>query len=117
MREASGGLDVKQIAGGIVHALNPSADRSPHEADAALRQAVKPLADPALRALLLGLKAQQGTGHRHRHARPRARSRIQRGRARRVRRESFRASRPSSPSTRTRSPRCRSSTAARSRRR
>jgi len=57
VREASGGLDVKQIAGGIVHALNPSADRSPDEADAALRQAVKPLADPALRALLLGLKA------------------------------------------------------------
>ncbi len=57
VREASGGLDVKQIAGGIVHALNPAQDRSPQEADAALRQAVKPLADPALRALLLGLKA------------------------------------------------------------
>ena len=57
VREASGGLDVKQIAGGIVHALNPTQDRSPQEAEAALRQAVKPLADPALRALLLGLKA------------------------------------------------------------
>jgi type I restriction enzyme R subunit len=57
VREASGGLDVKQIAGGIVYALNPAQDRSPQEADAALRQAVKPLADPALRALLLGLKA------------------------------------------------------------
>ncbi len=57
VREASGGLDVKQIAGGIVLALNPSTDRSPQEADAALRHAVKPLADPALRALLLGLKA------------------------------------------------------------
>jgi type I restriction enzyme, R subunit len=57
VREASGGLDVKQIAGGIVNALNPAQDRSPQEAEAALRQAVKPLADPALRALLLGLKA------------------------------------------------------------
>ncbi len=57
VREASGGLDVKQIAGGIVHALNPAQDRSAQEAEAALRQAVKPLADPALRALLLGLKA------------------------------------------------------------
>ena len=57
VREASGGLDVKQLAGGIVHALNPSADRSPQEAEAALRRSVLPLADPALRALLLGLKA------------------------------------------------------------
>lgn len=59
VREASGGLDVRQIAGGIVQALNPVADRSPMEAEAALRQAVKPLADPALRNLLLGLKQQQ----------------------------------------------------------
>ena len=59
VREASGGLDVKQIAGGIVQALNPAVDRSPMEAEAALRQAVKPLADPALRNLLLGLKQQQ----------------------------------------------------------
>jgi type I restriction enzyme R subunit len=57
VREASGGLDVKQLAGGIVHALNPSTDRSPQEAEAALRRSVLPLADPALRALLLGLKA------------------------------------------------------------
>ncbi len=57
VREASGGLDVKQLAGGIVQALNPSADRSPQEAEAALRRSVQPLADPALRALLLSLKA------------------------------------------------------------
>lgn len=57
VREATGGLDVKQIASGIVQALNPAEDRSPQEAEATLRQAVKPLADPALRALLLGLKA------------------------------------------------------------
>lgn len=59
VREASGGPDVKQIAGGIVQALNPAADRSPAEAEAALRQAVKPLANPALRSLLLGLKQQK----------------------------------------------------------
>jgi type I restriction enzyme, R subunit len=57
VREASGGLDVKQIAGGIVQALNPSADRSPQEAEDALRRSVQPLADQALRVLLLGLKA------------------------------------------------------------
>jgi type I restriction enzyme, R subunit len=57
VRAASGGLDMKQLAGGIVHALNPSVDRSPQEAEAALRRSVQPLADPALRALLLGLKA------------------------------------------------------------
>ncbi len=57
VREASGGLDVKQLAGGIVQALNPSTDRSPQETKAALRRSVQPLADPALRALLLGLKA------------------------------------------------------------
>ncbi len=56
VRTASGGLDAKQIAGAIVQALNPAEDRSPQEAEAALRQAVKPLADPALRQLLLGLK-------------------------------------------------------------
>lgn len=59
VREASGGLDVKQIASGIVQALNPTQDRSVQEADAALRQAVMPLADPALRMLLLGLKQQK----------------------------------------------------------
>jgi type I restriction enzyme R subunit len=49
-------LDAKQIAGAIVQALNPSEDRSPQEAEAALRRAVQPLADPALRQVLLGLK-------------------------------------------------------------
>jgi type I restriction enzyme R subunit len=59
VREASGGLDMKQLAGGIVQALNPSVDRSPQEAEAVLRDAVRPLSDPALRALLLGLKQQK----------------------------------------------------------
>ena len=59
VRAASGGLKAKQIAGAIVQALNPREDRSPHEAEAALRQAVKPLADPGLRQLLLGLKQQK----------------------------------------------------------
>ena len=57
VRAASGGLDVKQMARGIVQALNPAQDRSPQEAEAALRQSVQPLADPALRQLLLVLKA------------------------------------------------------------
>ena len=56
VREASGGLDIKQLAGGIVQALNTAQDRSPQQAEAALRHAVQPLADPALRALLLALQ-------------------------------------------------------------
>jgi len=55
----SGGLGLKEVASGIVQALNPSEDHSPQEMDDALRRAVKPLADPALRQLLLGLKAQK----------------------------------------------------------
>ena len=55
----SGGLGLKDVAGGIVHALNPNEDRSPQEAEDALRRAVRPLADPALRQLLLSLKAQK----------------------------------------------------------
>jgi type I restriction enzyme, R subunit len=56
---AAGGQDLKQLAGAIVEALNPSEDRSPQAQEAALRNAVKPLADPALRTLLVGLKAQK----------------------------------------------------------
>jgi type I restriction enzyme R subunit len=56
---ASGGLGLKDVAGGIVRALNPKEDRSPEAADAALRDAVKPLADPALRDLLATLKARR----------------------------------------------------------
>jgi type I restriction enzyme R subunit len=40
-----------------VQALNPREDRSPQEAEAALRQAVKPLANPALRDTAADLKA------------------------------------------------------------
>ncbi|MDP1900177.1 MAG: type I restriction-modification enzyme R subunit C-terminal domain-containing protein [Rubrivivax sp.] len=57
VRSASGGLDLKMLAGGIVQALQPKDDASPQEQEAALRQAVRPLADPALRQLILGLKA------------------------------------------------------------
>jgi type I restriction enzyme R subunit len=56
---ASGGQDLKQLAGAIVEALNPTEDRSPQAQEEALRNAVKPLADPALRTLLVGLKAQK----------------------------------------------------------
>ena len=59
VRTAANGLDLKDVASGIVHALNPTEDRSPQETDDALRQAVKPLADPALRELLLSLKQQK----------------------------------------------------------
>jgi hypothetical protein len=40
-----------------VQALDPREDCSPQEAEAALRNAVKPLADPALRTLIVSLKA------------------------------------------------------------
>ena len=53
------GLGLKELAGTIVEALNPAEDRSPQQAEAALRNAVKPLADPALRQLLVSLKAQK----------------------------------------------------------
>jgi type I restriction enzyme, R subunit len=61
VREASGGLDVKQIARGIVEALNPSEEQSvrPELVEGLLRNAVKPLSSPELRTLLLGLKAQK----------------------------------------------------------
>jgi type I restriction enzyme R subunit len=55
--QASGGLDLKALAGGIVQALQPSDDASPQQQEAALQQAVKPLANPQLRQLILGLKA------------------------------------------------------------
>jgi len=57
VRAASGGLDLKMLAGGIVQALQPKDDTSPHEQDAALRRAVQPLASPELRQLILSLKA------------------------------------------------------------
>ena len=57
VRRASGGLDLRALAGGIVQALRPDDDASPQAQEAALRQAVMPLANPALRQLILGLKA------------------------------------------------------------
>ncbi|MGI9153687.1 MAG: type I restriction-modification enzyme R subunit C-terminal domain-containing protein, partial [Rubrivivax sp.] len=56
---AAGGLGLKDLSRGIVQALDPREDRSPQEAEAALRQAVKPLANPALRSLILSLKQQK----------------------------------------------------------
>ena len=55
MTEA-GGLGLKELSRGIVHALDPREDRSPQEAEAAMRDAVKPLSNPALRTLILTLK-------------------------------------------------------------
>jgi type I restriction enzyme R subunit len=53
----AGGLGLKELSRGIVQALDPREDRSPQEAEAALRNAVKPLSNPALRTLILTLKA------------------------------------------------------------
>lgn len=52
------GLGLKELSRGIVQALDPREDRSPQEAEAALRHAVKPLSSPALRTLILTLKQQ-----------------------------------------------------------
>jgi type I restriction enzyme R subunit len=53
----AGGLGLRELSRGIVQALDPREDRSPQEAEAALRHAVKPLSNPALRTLILTLKA------------------------------------------------------------
>jgi type I restriction enzyme, R subunit len=58
----AGGLGLKELSRGIVQALDPpgqDADRSPQEAEAALRNAVKPLSSPTLRTLILTLKQQK----------------------------------------------------------
>jgi type I restriction enzyme R subunit len=55
--QASGGFDLKALAGGIVQALQPADEASPQQHEAALQRAVQPLASPALRQLIRGLKA------------------------------------------------------------
>ncbi|MCM8635723.1 type I restriction-modification enzyme R subunit C-terminal domain-containing protein [Accumulibacter sp.] len=55
----AGGLGLKELARGIVQALDPREDRSPQEAEAALRHAVKPFSNPTLRTLILTLKQQR----------------------------------------------------------
>jgi type I restriction enzyme R subunit len=56
--EASGGRSLKDLARGIVQALQQAEDGdvSPMQAEAALREAAKPFASPALRELILKLK-------------------------------------------------------------
>ena len=56
--QASGGASLKDLARGLVDALNPDtyADLSPADADQVMIKAVKPLCDPALRNLLMDLK-------------------------------------------------------------
>jgi len=56
--EASGGASLKDLARGIVDALNPDtyANLSPGEAEQVMTKATKPLCDPALRNLLMALK-------------------------------------------------------------
>ena len=53
----AGGLGLRELSRGIVEALDPREDRSPKEAEAALLEAVKPLSNPALRAMIVALKA------------------------------------------------------------
>jgi len=55
----AGGLGLKDLSRGIVQAMDPREDRSPQEAEAAMRHAVKPLSNPALRSLILALKQQK----------------------------------------------------------
>jgi type I restriction enzyme R subunit len=57
---ASGGHSLKDLARGLVDALNPdtTADLPPGEAEQLMQRAVKPLCDPALRQLLVTLKQQ-----------------------------------------------------------
>lgn len=54
--QAAGGATLKDLARGIVQALNP--DQSAEQAAVATQAAVKPLYDPKLRELILTLKAQ-----------------------------------------------------------
>jgi type I restriction enzyme R subunit len=57
--EASGGHSLKDLARGIVNALNAEAnseDQSPAQLEATLRQAAQPFSNPALRELILKLK-------------------------------------------------------------
>jgi type I restriction enzyme R subunit len=56
--QVSGGASLKDLARGIVDALNPDtyADLSPGDADQVMLKAVLPLCDPALRNLLIDLK-------------------------------------------------------------
>jgi type I restriction enzyme R subunit len=53
----AGGRGLKDLSRGILEALDPREDRSPEEAEAAMREAVRPLSSPTLRTLILTLKA------------------------------------------------------------
>lgn len=54
--EMSGGKSLRDLASGIVQALNVDDDTSPFEAEAKKLEAAKPLANPALRNLILQLR-------------------------------------------------------------
>ncbi|WP_341685453.1 type I restriction-modification enzyme R subunit C-terminal domain-containing protein [Limnohabitans sp.] len=54
--EASGGKSLRDLASGIVQALNVDDDTSPFEAEAKKVEAAKPFANPALRTLILQLR-------------------------------------------------------------
>jgi len=59
VKQAAGGVGLKELSRGIVQALDPREDRTPQEAEATLRNAVKPLSNPVLRSLILSLKQQK----------------------------------------------------------
>jgi type I restriction enzyme R subunit len=54
--ETSGGKSLRDLASGIVQALNVDEDTAPGEAQAQLVEAAKPFANPALRQLILQLR-------------------------------------------------------------
>jgi len=54
--ETSGGKSLRDLASGIVQALNVDEDTAPGEAQAKLVEAAKPFANPALRQLILQLR-------------------------------------------------------------
>jgi type I restriction enzyme R subunit len=54
--EASGGKSLRELASGIVQALNVDEDTAPGEAQAKLVEAAKPFANPELRNLILQLR-------------------------------------------------------------
>jgi type I restriction enzyme R subunit len=54
--EASGGKSLRDLASGIVQALNVDEDTAPGELEAKLQEAAKPFANPELRHLILQLR-------------------------------------------------------------
>ena len=67
---------LKDLARGLVDALDPDQSPGAGRRRGTGAQAVKPLCDPKLRHLILDAQEAERTGHRQRHAGPGARSRL-----------------------------------------